>query len=720
MAERTPYRATGGGSLANLAGFQASNAPAQAFGQLSGVAEQQAHNVMDYDRSLRVRMLNQSVDAGRVTLAEKEAQYKAQPDLALAETDSYIRGKSQELAKQDSRVAEDFEREMRLQQRLIMVRVNERWDADEAAKLRASAMTTGQNVLAAVNAESLETPEGQEGLALSYRNYIFALNAKSPKGEDVFSPEQRVQAEQAFLQGAGEQIIRTFIRQSNAEDAATIEQQLRDGTMEIPFPFVDKNTANMGELTPERIDQFINMAQERQRELQRGAATYSAAQIIDAENAFTAMKMDLQAQGGASSATMTPEQIAIKFGEGEEGKANYYLTKTQLQAQHDGYVATPAQLQEAMADQPVYVAAMMEGAAQAQKDIAEDGAIYMIQADPAVAEAWENMNREKQPGFTGPPQGAAPYLAALEAGYAARGVPVAQRKVIPKKQAAWMAGQLQAPNPDGSFKSNRQIQAELQGIAQQYGPAAGRVMHEIHKEGLAGKYLVVADLPEGVASKVLDGMDQWPTMESHLKSVDGMSVESLDKLITKTSKYQQFIATLPTGFKQEADRFRTTALTLAMKYFMDGDEPSIQSAYERAIDDTIYSVYQVDGKTRIPKAKYNDAVSRGLSEGSKRKVIDGIKGDIDFSDWTWYGQPIVNAEDKAEAVQRLYESAEFITNSDETGVTLVTQGGNTVKLTTGEWGMTWDELGVWGAGIEAQRKQAAIGSVSRPDFAGMR
>ena len=711
MAERGSYKPLPGFSLLDVPQVKQSRAGVQLFNAIGDVADTYAGEIMDYQKSLEVEAYNKAVANGKMTIKEQYYASPDKPEVFGQAASNFIAGTTKEYAKVSRKNADRIGFELDLYARELALDVNRNYVKSEGERQRGEAI---RNIDTAIRVS--DVPLGVDDVKAIHdalKTIASETDKRDPENQPIFGPEATEQIRISKRDEVADLAVNRLIRRMSPEDLEQYRKELVNGDATIKWP-VDNGDgtfstvdARVDGLLPGKTDALINRIDERMREIERDKATFTAAQIRNAENAKIRELASI-AQNGDIAGTLTPEQIEIAYGRGEEGKANYDIARTEAIAYHDGYASNPGQRQGielGAGEDYIRRQALIKGFNQADEDIKKDSALYMIQTNTSVQNAREQMSRQQG---TGEPPSPQPYIDALNASYDAWGLPPSLRRILTKEEAAAMAGQIVAPNEDDTPKLKRQQHAELMALSAQYGESASKVMAEIDKEGTLGALLTIADLPPSIASRALDALDQMTVMEPAMKRFDTTSNE-IERLVWTTPQMGRLMDALPVRNKQEIGRYAATANALAMKHLMDGDTSDPDEAAMMGAKDVVDSLYRFEGKDEnvyVPVAEHSTLVGRGLTEASRASIIEQLGPKIDFI--SIYGDEAATPVGREEATFQLMQGGSFITNHDQSGVNMITEGGNLIYvIENGQrvpWGATWGQVGRLASDIEVRLK----------------
>jgi hypothetical protein len=365
-------------------------------------------------------------------------------------------------------------------------------------------------------------------------------------------------------------------------------------------------------------------------------------------------------------ATAAPDermQILSKFKPAADGTA------------HEGFAE----------DNQLYNHLATVGAGLLKQQQADPGA-YVMQYAPNVRQAYEHAQQE------GTPEAHQAYVDATRAEQQRLGVQAPQ--VLPKAAADQLAATFNQQIAAGGTENAANL---IEGMQQQWGKNFGAVIQQVGNKLPAEAQVIATGLPKDLAERMA-AVAPISTKDLHAGLAKG-DADLIQQAVS--SQMADFATTLQhqAGGISTYNTLYQAAVRTATADVLRGEKPD--KAAQKVVAGMVTDKYEFAGTYRIPKSLNTDAVMDGASaalsaiKGSDLLPLPGLKGVT----------PEENARQLESAVRA---GGEWVTNNDESGLTLVVNGYALRGKDGKPYTRTWQQLTA--AGIKPVAEPSSIGS----------
>ncbi len=316
---------------------------------------------------------------------------------------------------------------------------------------------------------------------------------------------------------------------------------------------------------------------------------------------------------------------------------------------------TDAQVQAGYAQRAKVRDTLITARLRAMEALKKDPAIYVGKA-PAVAAALASGDQEA-------------YARAALGEQERLGVPEADRRVLPKEQAAALVQQLISADPEKVPAA-----AALQGLAQKFGGAWPAVWRDMVREGLPPAYMVLGsmDAPgqvgaRGDAQRMMALVAQKGGDKLLRETVgDPTIAKSIDDGIYGSLAAFRETVRYATGGRELYARTRDFVRNMAYYYyFYAGQGQSANAAVASAVGSVLSAKYDFSGSMRVPKGQLSlaqevtSSVQRALTVEDLAPVQPGPLAATDASDLLAVAKRgiwVPNADDTGLVLMGIYKN----------------------------------------------------------------
>lgn len=712
MADRTRYVGNSP-SLETVRGIQADRGVAGLLGQVGQVAGAFQNQVMDYQQSMKVKTLNDSLAKTKVSLAEIAAKNPDNPAQATSEMDALLRGKAGELSKLDQEMGNKFLEESDLTKRLHLIGISKNWNTKQGDSLIASSDIAGESFLSDISPEALDSKEGNAAVAKSFARYVQSLNVKTPDGADVFTSQVKADKIHTISVAAADKAFRQYIGSADAALAAQLEQAIRDGNLLLNLPIdlgFGDGSVSVRKLIGDKEETYINLAQNRQRELKADSISYTGDQQflaeLDIENGLAAAKNNQPYR-------INPDSAIIHFG--DNGVADYEAKEKMERLTGE----TERLANGASSGSKDYIKSWLNPSMYGVFDAAYDKQTNLMDSDPnsGLMNGSEEARAAKESFLApAPPQGAggpgggdfattlAAYRQALNKEYDKRGVDPARRYLLDKKEISSVVADIHAPNEKGVLPTALEKANRIQAFAASWGASQDLMLAQLQDKkqgGMEGVYGPVIDMTNNTdKAMIYAGMDQTlPALKKQITSL-GKETELNDALASVAApQVGRLLGSLPLDSQHKSADYAEAINILTIQKMLRG-VPAKKAAEDATRSVIPFRFIGIDRLVRIPESDYTGNIDSALTPGMMRITLREIQDKIVLEDTEAPGFDPSFA--KEQAIRGLYKNARFVTRDDGKGVYITTSMGGgavgspvLVKDKHGNpvpWTKTWEEL----------------------------
>ncbi len=319
----------------------------------------------------------------------------------------------------------------------------------------------------------------------------------------------------------------------------------------------------------------------------------------------------------------------------------------------------------------------------------QDPAAYVAQYSPAVRQALVAAQEQNTPE-------------AYEA-YANAAIAEQQRlgvqniKILPDALANQFAADFNKRIASGEGDTAAQLIEQYQA---QWGKNFGSVIRQLGSKLPAEAQVIATGLPKDVAERMASVA---PLKEGDLKK--GMEAGDFKEIQENVQKEMSAFAATLMGQSGGLNTFNTmyqAAVKTASAYVLQGEKPA--KAAQRVVAGMAGDKYDLFGTYRVPKDLDTSAVSRGADV-----ALESLKPD------DLMPLPGIPGVEESENIRQLHsaviDNGQWVTNGDETGLSLTLNGYRVLGKDGKPITRTWSELQEQGTKAPAQYRVAPLGIV---------
>lgn len=276
-----------------------------------------------------------------------------------------------------------------------------------------------------------------------------------------------------------------------------------------------------------------------------------------------------------------------------------------------------------------------------------DPGAWLAQNSPEVKTAFQNYQQD-------PSQGAALAQAVM---VEKSRLGIKSKDILPKVMTESILQQIDTSKEQGI--------AAIQSVASQFGPYAGQVMQQVQKKAAPALQVIMSTESPRAANSLWQNRDvKTSDLRGAFKKTDA---DSADAGWTDQSKNMAATMALQPGGIQVWNNFDEQGKRLTYINMQRGMDSS--SASKQAYQDLLGSQYETKGTWRLPVKTGFDV--RDVSDGAGHYLENLKSSDI----MPLIGDPRLGDDvNRAQSLTRIKDSGEWVTNSDETGLTLMANG----------------------------------------------
>lgn len=356
----------------------------------------------------------------------------------------------------------------------------------------------------------------------------------------------------------------------------------------------------------------------------------------------------------------TPDEIAAAREDLSTGQG---VRSTMIRLKHNQAMGLPDSTAEApdnYGTRQKILARFNAMVADRDKAMNTDGAGYAVAASDDIRTMYLSRDPAK-------PETVQAYAQAALNAQGVIGVKEQNQSVIPKQEASEIVSKIHRSDPE-----HTNVQADLAGMARQYGDYWPKAFGDLVKSGLSGEYQVLTtmDRPEqSGAAADLQNMLAFKTKKGGMKEVEEAMKDSVkdvkDSIPDALAPFRTTVAN-NAGGAELFGHVENAVKLLAYQYVMRGDGGS--DAVRKAVDGVIGLKYEMKGTWRAPKDIADDASVAAVDAARHIKMEDlaPVQGNTLLSD----------PERGTAMISAIKSTGAWVNNADDSGIvyTYLAQG----------------------------------------------
>lgn len=305
--------------------------------------------------------------------------------------------------------------------------------------------------------------------------------------------------------------------------------------------------------------------------------------------------------------------------------------------------------------------------------IAKDPAAYVLR-QPDIAQAYQRLGDDQSP------EASANYVRSVLAEQTRLGVPAYLQRVLPERYAAQLASGFNEQTQGGQNAATL-----MRSLEKQWGSNWNRVFGEMAAtKQVSGTALVVGAMnrpTQAKAAEALAAASKIGTTELK-KAIPTSALTTIDQGID--TAMDGFMGTLANNGASGLSTFNTFREAIYQLSLVYARSDSPNEAVRRAYDDVIAKAYTIQDTYRVPVEIDADQIADNAESILSRVTGDGLRLPASGLD---------EASTRAAYLDQIKTNGFWVTNGDETGLTLFDETGAAVTTKDGQpVSFTWSQI----------------------------